>query len=105
MLVRSRYDFEAAAAAVGLRIVAVKASSFFSNDPMGLEGLDSGTRSHFNTVKVGMNQIMGLCVNDQAKAFFVKFLSDIETAALSFCHDRISDLELPSQKLVVLSAT
>jgi SAM-dependent methyltransferase len=103
MLVRSRYDFESTAAAAGLRIVAIKASSFFSNDPMGLEGLDTGTRGHFNTVKAGMNQIMGLCKNDQSKTFFVKFLSDIETATLSFCRDRITDQELPSQKLVVLS--
>jgi SAM-dependent methyltransferase len=102
MLVRSRYDFEAAAEAAGLRIVAVKASSFFSNDPMGLEGYDNGTRAHFGAVKAGMNQIMGLCVNDDAKAFFIKFLSDVETATLSFCRDRVSDQELPSQKLVVL---
>ena len=102
MLVRSRYDFETAAAAVGLRIVAVKASCFFSNDLMGLEGPDNGTRSHFNAVRAGMNQIMGLCVNDQAKTFFTKFLSDVENATLSFCRERMAEQELPSQKLVVL---
>ena len=42
MLVRSRYDFEAAAAAVGLRVAAIRASCFYSNDPMGLDGPDSG---------------------------------------------------------------
>jgi 2-polyprenyl-3-methyl-5-hydroxy-6-metoxy-1,4-benzoquinol methylase len=102
MLVRSRYDFEAAVSAVGLRIVGVKASNFFSNDPMGLEGHDNGTRSQFNTVKAGINQIMSVCNNADSKAFFVKFLTDVENAILGFCRDRISDQELPSQKLVVL---
>jgi SAM-dependent methyltransferase len=102
MLVRSRYDFEAAVSAVGLRIIAVKASNFFSNDPMGLEGHDTGTRSQFNNVKAGMDQILSICNNADSKAFFVKFLTDVENAILGFCRDRISDQELPSQKLVVL---
>jgi hypothetical protein len=105
MLVRSRYDFETAAAAAGLRVVAVKASCFFSNDPMGLEGPDNGVRNQFNAVRAGMNQITGLCTNDQAKAFFTKFLSDVENAMLGFCRERIADQELPSQKLVVLGSS
>ena len=104
MLVRSRYDFEAAAAQVGLRIIDVKASCFFSNDPMGLEGYDTGLRSHFYAVRAGVQQILELSVNDQAKSFFVKFLSDVENSVLSFCKDRLADQELPSQKLVVLGA-
>jgi 2-polyprenyl-3-methyl-5-hydroxy-6-metoxy-1,4-benzoquinol methylase len=102
MLVRSRYELEAAAAAVGLRIIATKASCFFSNDPMGLEGPDGGVRNQFYAVKAGMNQILSLSTDAKAKAFFVKFLSDVENAALNFCRERISDQELPSQKLVVL---
>ena len=35
MRVRSRYEFEAAIQAAGLRMVQVRATSFFSNDPMG----------------------------------------------------------------------
>lgn len=102
MLVRSRYDFEAAATAVGLRILAVKASCFYSNDPMGLEGADNGLRNHMNAVRGGMNQIMAVANNSESKAFFVKFLADIENCMLAFCKDRINEQEMPSQKLVVL---
>ena len=45
---------------------------------------------------------MSLSVNADAKAFFVKFLSEVENAALSFCREHIADAEMPSQKLVVL---
>ncbi len=103
MLVRSRYDFESAAAAVGLRIAAVKASCFFSNDPMGLDGPDSGLRNQFNQVRAGTTQILSLPMNDQARQFFVKFLGDVESAMLSFCSQRLADIEMPSQKLVVLA--
>ena len=103
MLVRSRYEFEAAVAAVGLRMVATRASCFFSNDPMGVEGLDTGVRNQFYAVKAGVQQIMSLTTDAAAKAFFVKFLSDVETAAMNFCRDRMAESELPSQKLVVLA--
>ena len=104
MLVRSRYDFEAAVTAVGLRIIAVKGSCFFSNDPMGLEGHDTGIRNQFYAVKAGINQILSLSTDAAAKAFFVKFLSDVESAAINFCKEKMADQELPSQKLVVLGA-
>jgi SAM-dependent methyltransferase len=104
MLVRSRYDFEAAAASAGLRIVAIRASCFFSNDPMGLDGPDTGLRNQFNAVRAGINQIMTLTTDPQARAFFVNFLSTIDTTILNFCRERISEQELPSQKLVVLGA-
>jgi SAM-dependent methyltransferase len=104
MLVRSRFDFESAATSVGLHIVATRASCFFSNDPMGLEGADTALRGQFNTVRAAMNQIVGLSVNADAKAFFVKYLSDVENAALGFCRQHIADAEMPSQKLVVLGA-
>ena len=102
MLVRSRYDFEAAIAAAGLRTIAVRATSFFSNDPMGIEGHDAGVRNQFYAVKAGMNQILSLSTDQNAKAFFVKFLSDVENSCMNFCRDRMSEQELPSQKLVVL---
>jgi 2-polyprenyl-3-methyl-5-hydroxy-6-metoxy-1,4-benzoquinol methylase len=102
MLVRSRYEFESAIAAVGLRTIAVRASSFYSNDPMGIDGNDNGTRSQFYAVKSGMNQILSLATDAAARAFFVKFLSDVESSMLNFCKERISDQEMPSQKLVVL---
>jgi 2-polyprenyl-3-methyl-5-hydroxy-6-metoxy-1,4-benzoquinol methylase len=102
MLVRSRYDFDAAVAAVGLRTIAVRATGFFSNDPMGIEGHDAGVRNQFYAVKAGMNQILSLSSDANAKSFFVKFLSDVENSCLNFCRERMSEQELPSQKLVVL---
>jgi SAM-dependent methyltransferase len=104
MLVRSRYDFESAAAAAGLRIVAIKASSIFSNDPMGLDGKDDGLRQQFNLVRAEVDQILKLQMNDPTKAFFIKFLSDVESSVLNFCTERLADVEMPSQKLVVLAA-
>ena len=102
MLVRSRYDFEAAVAAVGLRVIATRASCFFSNDPMGLEGHDTGLRDQLHNVKVGMNQILSFANNPDSKTFFVKFFSDIEKTLLAFCSERMAQHDLPSQKLVVL---
>jgi 2-polyprenyl-3-methyl-5-hydroxy-6-metoxy-1,4-benzoquinol methylase len=104
MLVRSRYDFEASAAAVGLRIVATRASCVFSNDPMGLDGPDAGVRGQFNAVRTGMNQILSLQMNEETRQFFVKFLSDVESAMLNFARERIAEVDMPSQKLVVLAA-
>jgi len=104
MLVRSRYEFEAAAAAVGLRIAGIRASCFFSNDPMGVDGPDQGLRAQFNSVRAGMNQILSSPMNDQAKQFFMKFLVDMETSMLNFCRERVAEVEMPSQKLVVLAA-
>jgi SAM-dependent methyltransferase len=104
MLVRSRYDFEASAAAVGRRVVATRATSIYSNDPMGLDGGDNGIRGQFNTVRAGINQILNLQANDATKKFFVKFLADVETSVLNFCRERLADVDMPSQKLVVLAA-
>lgn len=104
MLVRSRYDFEAAASAVGLRVAALRASSIFSNDPMGLDGPDTGVRSQFHVVRNAINQITSLQMNDQLRQFFTKFLTDVELAVLNFCKERIAEVDMPSQKLVVLAA-
>jgi SAM-dependent methyltransferase len=104
MLVRSRYDFEFAAAAVGLRIVTTRAACFLSNDPMGLDGPDTGVRGQFNAVRTGMNQLLSSPMNDQTRQYFVKFFSDVENAMISFCRERLADVDMPSQKLVVLAA-
>jgi len=104
MMVRSRYEMESAAAAVGLRIVEVRASCIYSNDPMGLDGPDTGVRQHFNAVRGGMNSILAMQMNDQMRQFFVKFLSDVELSVLNFCKERIAEVDMPSQKLVVLAA-
>lgn len=104
MLVRSRYEFEAAIAAAGLRIVTLRASCVYSNDPMGIDGPDTGCRGTFNAVRTGMNEIMSLPMNDTARAFFVSFLSNVERSFLQFGRERIADIDMPSQKLVVLAA-
>ncbi|UCD76465.1 MAG: methyltransferase domain-containing protein [Phycisphaerales bacterium] len=102
MLVRSRYEFEAVVNLAGLRIVDVRAFSFFANDPMGLDGPDDGVRALFNKVQAGIRSVFESNPNEQTRRFFVGFLTDIERAALAFARERIADQDLPSQKLVVL---
>ncbi len=104
MMVRSRYEFEKAAALAGLRILDIRACSFFSNDPMGIDGPDDKTRLNFNQVRAGMNSIFGSNLDEKSKKFFVNFLADVERACLSFCGERVAQVEMPAQKLVVLGA-
>ncbi len=102
MMVRSRYDFQAAVKAVGLHVCDVRAFSFFSNDPLGLDGPDDGLRRRFNTVRGYVQKLLRSDLDGQSRQFFIDFLAEIERAALGFARERIADLDLPSQKLVVL---
>ena len=102
MLVRSRYEFEAVVSLAGLRIVDIRAFSFFANDPMGLDGPDDGLRAMFNKVQAGIRGVFESNLNEQTRQFFIGFLTDIERAAIAFARERIADQDLPSQKLVVL---
>ncbi len=102
MLVRSRYDFEAAAAAAGLEVATIRASCFFANDPMGIDGTDVKTRDRFHVVRGHFQKIMSLPMNAEARAYFTQVLSDVEAATLAFCRARMSEADGPSQKLVVL---
>lgn len=102
MMVRSRYEFEALAGLAGLRIVEVRAFSFFANDPMGLDGPDDGLRAMFNKVQAGIRGVFESNLNQQTRQFFVGFLTDVERATIAFSRERIADQDLPSQKLVVL---
>ena len=104
MLVRSRYAFEAACARAGLRILDVRASSFFSNDPMGLDGPDAGVRGHFNAVRAGMQQLLGGATHDRSREYLTAMFAEVERACLEFCRERIAQVDLPAQKLVVLGA-
>ncbi|HEY1923091.1 MAG TPA: class I SAM-dependent methyltransferase [Tepidisphaeraceae bacterium] len=104
MLVRSRYEMESAAATAGMRIAAIKASCFYGNDPMGIDGPDAALRQQFNNVRGGIKQVLDLPMNDSARQFFVKFLTDVESSMLNFCAERIADVDMPSQKLVVFAA-
>jgi hypothetical protein len=51
-----------------------------------------------------MNQILSLEMNPQMREFFTKFLVEVESSVLNFCKERIADVDMPSQKLVVLAA-
>jgi SAM-dependent methyltransferase len=104
MLVRSRYEMESAASSVGLRIAAIRATGAYANDPMGIDGPDTGLRQQFYNVRSGMNQILSLEMNPQMREFFTKFLVEVESSVLNFCKERIADVDMPSQKLVVLAA-
>jgi len=103
MLVRSRYEFEAAVAQAGLRIAEVRPSAFFSNDPMGIDGPDPFVRGHFQRVRAGMRQILEARLDDTTRLFFTNFLADVERACLAFCNEHVSPTDAPSQKLVVLA--
>jgi ubiquinone/menaquinone biosynthesis C-methylase UbiE len=103
MQVRSRYEFDAALKAVGLRTVQVRSSSFFSSDPMGIDGLDDGTRGLFNTVKANMLQIRQTPMNDASRQFFTQYMVNIELAALAYLHERVAEVDHPSKKFVVIA--
>jgi SAM-dependent methyltransferase len=102
MMVRSRYDFQAAIKAVGLRVCEVRAFSFFSNDPLGIDGPDDGLRRRFNTVRAHVQSLLRSNLDGQSRQFFIDFLAEIERATLGFARERIAELDMPSQKLVVL---
>jgi SAM-dependent methyltransferase len=103
MLVRDRYSFEKSVREAGLKIVAIKASCIFSNDPMGLDGPDAGTRGEFAKVRSMINSLNNSVRDAQGQQFVTAFLADIERAFLSFCRERIAEIDMPSQKLVFLS--
>jgi SAM-dependent methyltransferase len=103
MLVRSRYHFEQAIRAAGLRIVTIRGFGIFANDPMGIDGPDDGLRAQFNEIRTRTKQLFSSNLDDATRNFFVDYLAGIERALLAFCRERIADVDLPSQKLVVLA--
>jgi len=104
MLVRSRYEFEAACTAAGLEIVDVRPACFFANDPMGLDGPSEGTRKRFNAVRALTNQLLGSAGSNDSRRFITGLFAEIESACLEFCRERVAPIDMPSQKLVVLRA-
>lgn len=102
MLVRSRYAFEESVRRAGLRIAAVRSFAFFSNDPMGLDGPDSAGRAHFNNVRACMQKVLSMSAAPDARDFFVHFFAEIERATLAFARERVAEIDMPSQKLVML---
>lgn len=102
MSVRSRYEFEDACERAGLAIAEIRACSFFSNDPMGIDGPDAGTRRRFAAVKAMTQQLLGGVSNDQSRQFVTQLFAEIEHACIEFCTERIAQIDMPAQKLVVL---
>lgn len=102
MLVRSRYHFEHAVKAAGLRIAAIRASSFFGTDPMGIDGPDEGSRRLFNAVRQRTQMMLQGTRDPNTLGFLTQMMADVEHAALEFCRERIADVDMPAQKLVVL---
>jgi SAM-dependent methyltransferase len=103
MLVRDRYTFERSVQAAGLKIVAIKAFSIFSNDPMGIDGPDNGTRGQFMKVRGMINALASSAKGEESTQFVVNFLGEIERAVLGFCAERMPEIDMPSQKLVFLA--
>jgi SAM-dependent methyltransferase len=103
MLVRSRYEFEQSVARADLRIVDIRAFSIFSNDPLGVDGPDNGQRALFNKVRGRFMMLASSCKDDASTRALVDLMVDVEQAMLSYCRERIAEMDLPSQKLVVLT--
>jgi SAM-dependent methyltransferase len=103
MLVRSRYEFEAAVKAAGLRIVSVRAFGIFANDPMGIDGPDAHTRGLFMRVRQQAQALINGVADANGNRFIVNFLTEVENAVLTYCRERVAEIDLPSQKLVVLA--
>lgn len=102
MLVRSRYEFEHIIRQAGLKIIETRAFCFFSNDPMGLDGPDNASRAHFNRVRAMSQQLLSSATEPGTQKFLVQMLAEIERACVSFARERVAEVDLPSQKLVVL---
>jgi SAM-dependent methyltransferase len=103
MLVRSRYEFTGLCLEAGLQVDAVRAFAYFCNDPMGIDGPDDGARAEFYKVRARAQQLLA-SAQGPTKEYLVEMLADIERAALAFSRERLAEIDLPSQKLVMLSA-
>ena len=102
MKVRSRYTFERLVNEVGMDMIGVKAISVFCNHALGVEGETYERRRLFDVVRDKYNTLHEGANSPQSKQFVRDLMVDVEQAVLSFCEDRIPDIEMPSQKLVVL---
>lgn len=103
MLVRSRYEFTDLCLEAGLQVDAVRAFCYFGNDPMGIDGPDAGARADFYRVRSRAAQLLA-SAQGATHEFLVEMLADIDRAALNFSRERLAEIDLPSQKLVILSA-
>lgn len=102
MLVRSRYDFTEAAKRAGLRIIDIRATGFFANDPLGLDGPDGSVRARFNSVRQRMEALWSSCTNEDTRRFVQQLYIEVERAVMAFSEERVPAIDFPSQKLVIL---
>ena len=70
---------------------------------MGIDGPDTGPRGNFCKVRALINALTSSTQSAQSMQFLASFLTEIERAVLNFCHERIPDIDMPSQKLVFLT--
>ena len=103
MLVRDRYHFEQSIKQAGLRIVAIKAFNIFANDPMGIDGPDATTRGLFMRCRQQAQSLINGVADANGNRFIVNFLTEVENAVLTYCRERVAEIDLPSQKLVILA--
>ncbi len=103
MLVRSRYEFAQLLDRAGLKMVATRAFCYFANDPMGIDGPDDGVRKHFNAVRATQQQLLQQNADPNVRQLLANFFAEIDRACVSFAAERMADVDLPSQKLVVLA--
>ena len=52
-----------------------------------------------------MNHLLESQEGDSQRDFFVTMFAEIERATLAFARERVAEIDLPSQKLVVLQRT
>ncbi len=103
MLVRSRYEFESIADAVGLRIAEIRPCNFLAASAMGIDGPPAGgLRGRFQKLWGDMQHILKSVNGDEARAYFEQFFEDLDTALIEFARERIAPIDLPGTKLVVL---
>ncbi len=102
MMVRSRYEFQAMAESVGLRIIDIRAGAFFTNDPMGIDGDENHSRSQFAQIRAAQKMLLNIKADASTLQFIRELFITIDRAAMAFCAERIAPVDMPSQKFVVL---
>lgn len=103
MLVRSRYELETRCAQAGLRIAEVRGSTFFSDEPMGMDGPDAGPRRALGEARAMMQAVLdGARKHRETYQTIVTLCAAMEQAVLTWAEQHVAPTELPAQKLVVL---
>lgn len=103
MRVRSRYSFERSVKEAGLKIADIRAFAVFNNDPMGIDGFDDGPRGRFHAVRAKFAMLEKSLTDAASRAFVDDLRAEIDRAVLEWARERVSDVEMPSQKLVALT--